>query len=767
METSVSKRIWLPRFVRRPTIRGWLVFLVMAAIAPLIAFITVVLAMDARRQEKAVEDRSIVTARVLALAVERDLRTIEAALQVLARSPLLDTGEWEAFYDLAAEVGRMHGGWVAVHDRNNQEVMNTGFPQAAALPPGARMTSADVVLETAEPMVSDLFVGMALPRPVIPVIVPVTRGGEVRFLLLMGLLPERIAELLTAERIDPARVAVVFDRVGHVVAHVPDGGLVGRMPVPELVAAIRREREGWLRSTTVKNTFPDFAFARVPHADWTVALGILVGGAHAPAKRSLYVILTAAAAMLVLAPVLALRWGRRLTVPLAALAAAARRGESGAPIPELDATVAEVAELRQALHDATEIRARGQAERQRRVDEDTRRRIAEQTLAAFAASEERWRALFEQASEAIVIGDLSGICRNANAAACDVLGFTGEELVGASLSPLVSATELARITRAFISLRPGATLVDEWTLTRKDRETIVVEVNGRMLSDGRWQAFIRDITERRRTEDERVQLLAVTQAAQAEAEAASRMKDEFLVTLSHELRTPLNSMVGWLRLLRSGKLDSGRAAHALDVIERNVEAQSLLIRDLLDLTRIMRGNLMLDLQEHALSRVVTDACEALAPDADAKGITLECVVEPGIEGMFDANRIQQVVWNLVTNALKFTSRGGRVDVRLARAVGNSATLTVADNGCGIPPDFLPHVFERFRQLDVEGTTVSQGLGVGLAIVKHLVERHEGTVTAESPGRGQGATFTVTLPLRTTAVSADAPKIVNPPHSACA
>jgi signal transduction histidine kinase len=228
------------------------------------------------------------------------------------------------------------------------------------------------------------------------------------------------------------------------------------------------------------------------------------------------------------------------------------------------------------------------------------------------------------------------------------------------------------------------------------------------------QAFIRDVTERRRAEDERGRLLALTRAAQAEAEAASRTKDDFLATLSHELRTPLNAIVGWVRLLRSGRLDGDKAAHALDVIERNV-----------------------DVRGQTLSGVVTDACEGLAPEADAKGIALERFIEPGIDGMFDANRIQQVVWNLVTNALKLTPRGGRVDVRLARGAGHHATLTVADTGRGIPAEFLPYVFERFRQLDGEGTPGTQGLGVGLAIVKHLVERHEGTVAAESQGPGKG------------------------------
>jgi PAS domain S-box-containing protein len=746
MDSTTPKRPRVSRFRPPPTLRASLIFLVVATIAPLLAFITVVLVINTRLQEQAVEAHFVGLARTLAVAVERDLRAIEAALQVLARSPALDAEDWDEFHRLAAEVGAMHGGWIAVIDRDNRQVVNTAVAPGATPPGVPAMTAMDVARRAGKPMVTDLLIGAAHQRPMIAVIVPGIRGGGVPFLLVMGLVPERIATLLTSQRFDPAEIALVFDRSGRVVARVPAGGRPGEVTTPELPAAIRANGEGWVRGGPLDQASHYFAFARVPHADWTVGLATPGRSAYARATRALYTILAGALAALVLAPWLALRLGRRIADPLAALAAAARDGDDRATMPKIDSTVAEIWDLRRALADAAETRRREWAERQGLAMERDRRHIAEQALAAVAASEERWHVLFEEAADAILVGDLGGVCRNANAAACDLLNCAREELVGASLARLLPGEELARILSALTSLAPGERLVEEWTLTRPGPATLVVEVRGRMASDGRWQALLRDITERRRAEDERVRLFKVTEAARAQAETASRIKDQFLATLSHELRTPLSSILGWLKLLRSGALDSGRTARALDVIKRNVDAQSILVRDLLDLTRLVRGNLRLDLQEHALSPIVIDACEAFAPDAEAKGITLDSTVEPDITGIVDANRIQQVIWNLVSNALKFTPRGGRVDVRLTGAPAGHATLTVSDTGRGIPQDFLPHVFEQFRQLEEDALGHAAGLGLGLTIVKHLVERHAGTVTAESPGPGAGATFIVILPL---------------------
>jgi PAS domain S-box-containing protein len=231
-----------------------------------------------------------------------------------------------------------------------------------------------------------------------------------------------------------------------------------------------------------------------------------------------------------------------------------------------------------------------------------------------------------------------------------------------------------------------------------------------------------------------------------EAQEANRLKDEFLATLSHELRTPLTSILGWTNLLRSVKFDDATTTRALETIERNARSQKQLVDDLLDASRIISGKLRLEMKPTELGGVVESACEAARPAAQAKGIELGVALDDGANLVAgDAERLQQVVWNLLSNAVKFTPAGGRVEVRLARE-GTQARISVADTGEGIREEFLPHVFERFRQADQTTTRTHGGLGLGLAIVRHLAELHGGTVAAASAGAGRGATFEVRLPL---------------------
>lgn len=255
-------------------------------------------------------------------------------------------------------------------------------------------------------------------------------------------------------------------------------------------------------------------------------------------------------------------------------------------------------------------------------------------------------------------------------------------------------------------------------------------------------------TERKRAEEERAELLERERTARADAEKANRLKDEFLATVSHELRTPLNAVIGWSRMLRSGRLDSESATHALEVIERNAWAQKQIIEDILDVSRVITGKLQLNLGPVDLVTVVDAALDAVRPALEAKQIKIETIIDADlriVQG--DANRLQQVVWNLLSNAAKFTPTGGKVEVRVSHD-DSHVQLQVSDTGPGIDPAFLPHVFERFRQADGSITRSYGGLGLGLAIVRHLVELHGGLITAENCRDGQGAIFTVRLRLPT-------------------
>jgi PAS domain S-box-containing protein len=255
-----------------------------------------------------------------------------------------------------------------------------------------------------------------------------------------------------------------------------------------------------------------------------------------------------------------------------------------------------------------------------------------------------------------------------------------------------------------------------------------------------------NITERKQAEKEREELLARERDARTEAESASRLKDEFLAVVSHELRTPLNSILGWAQLLRGGRLDAPTSTRALESIERNAKAQAKLVDDLLDVSRIISGKLQLDVQQIELVRVTNSAIEALRHAIDAKEIQLATHFDPSASRIYgDPARLQQVMWNLLSNSMKFSPKGGRIDIRLQRK-GDTAQISITDNGQGIRPEFLPYVFDRFRQEDSSRTRRYGGLGLGLSIVHHLIEMHGGVVEAYSEGVDRGATFKVTLPI---------------------
>jgi PAS domain S-box-containing protein len=276
----------------------------------------------------------------------------------------------------------------------------------------------------------------------------------------------------------------------------------------------------------------------------------------------------------------------------------------------------------------------------------------------------------------------------------------------------------------------------------------VRDSNGQIV---RWYGTCTDIEDMKRLQEERQQLLESERAARTEFERANRLKDEFLATVSHELRTPLQSILGWAGILRRNRSSEPELAKAADIIERNARLQAQLVADLLDVSRIISGKLRLELAEVDLGNVIRAAAESVATAAAAKQIRLEIDGDDEvIRG--DPARLQQVIWNLMANAIKFTPQGGRVRTQVTRT-SDRVEIAVADTGQGIDPEFVPHVFDRFRQADASTTRRHGGLGLGLAIVRHIVEMHGGTVRAESPGVGQGATFVASLPAK-----ADVPQV---------
>jgi signal transduction histidine kinase/CheY-like chemotaxis protein len=357
--------------------------------------------------------------------------------------------------------------------------------------------------------------------------------------------------------------------------------------------------------------------------------------------------------------------------------------------------------------------------------------LLEQCARELQLSESRFRNLINKIADGIVIVDRGGILRFINPAAESLFNHQASDLLGTLFGFPVVAGERTEID---VLRAGGETAVAEMRVVETEWE-----------GEPAFLASLRDITDRKRAEEARAQLIR-EQVARAKAEEASRMKDEFLATVSHELRAPLNIICGWVGLLRESDFDQASMAKALTTIERNAKLQAQLIEDLLDISRIVSGKLHLDLHPSNLAPIIKAATEAMRPTAEAKEISLNASLGSADHPvLIDIDRIQQVIGNLLSNAVKFTPPGGRVEVRLEQSE-SEAMISISDTGIGIGSDFLPHVFERFRQADGSSTRKHGGLGLGLAIVRRLVELHNGSVMVESPGEGLGTTFMVKMPL---------------------
>jgi PAS domain S-box-containing protein len=370
--------------------------------------------------------------------------------------------------------------------------------------------------------------------------------------------------------------------------------------------------------------------------------------------------------------------------------------------------------------------------------------------AALRQSEERYRHLSNVIPQLVWIKNNQGQCEYVNQRWCEYTGLTQAQAIGLGWQQVMYADDIPAIQQAWTQgMQTGQTYELEIRCRKYDgsyrwhlaRAVPIKDEQGRVL---RWFGTSTDIDDRKQLEAERDRLLELEKVARAEAEAANRTKDEFVAMVSHDLRAPLNSILGWSQLLRARQFDEGTFTRALETIERNAQSQSKLLEDLLDISRILRGKLQLECSQVNLASIVNVAIETAYPSAQAKNIHLETVIDQSVPLLSgDINRLLQVLSNLLSNAIKFTPSDGKVTVQLIHT-GAEAQITVSDTGIGISPEFLPYVFERYRQS--ESHNQQGGLGLGLAIARHLIELHGGTIHVTSPGEGKGTTFTVKLPL---------------------
>jgi PAS domain S-box-containing protein len=353
--------------------------------------------------------------------------------------------------------------------------------------------------------------------------------------------------------------------------------------------------------------------------------------------------------------------------------------------------------------------------------------------------EARLAAIVTSSDDAIISKDLNGRILTWNAAAERLFGYTAAEAVGQSITMLIPSERLSEEDEVLSRIRRGIS-VDHFETIRQHKSGRLIDISLTVspirLGDGTIvgaSKIARDITEQRRL--------------QAMAQEANRLKDEFLAVLSHELRTPLNTVLGYARMLRreDKRMTGPMRERALHALERNADALAHLVNDVLDTSRMVTGKLRLALTQCAINEVVAEGLETVRPGAEAKGLDIETALEPGLTVLGDQDRLQQVIWNLLSNAIKFTPAGGRITIRTQKQEG-AVAISVQDTGIGIAADHLPYVFQRFWQAHTGASREFAGLGIGLALARHIVELHGGAISVTSEGRSHGSLFTVLLPV---------------------
>jgi signal transduction histidine kinase/ActR/RegA family two-component response regulator len=684
--------------------RGWslrahLALVVVAAALPLLAFSVVMVARSLGQEMSTLEGGLRGTSRALALAVDREFARSVAALQLLASSHHLDEHDLREFYGDASRARDSQPWWTVwlIHPDGTQ-VMNLLQPLGEPLSSVAEREYFRNVLTTGQPAISSFHFGRITARLTATVAVPVMRDGTVRYVLAAGVDASALDRLLHGEPLPREWVRSITDANGLVVATTRAAGRdVGLAAGRESVERFKAEPDGFAKDTTLDGERVHLAFSRAPLSGWTVTIAVQAATLDAPVMGS---VATMAGGLALVA------------VGLVAALGAGRRIER-----------------------------------------------------AFTMNEQRLRLALEAADLGAWDFDPRTGELECSDRARQFFGLPpGAPIDVGALITAVHPADLDRVldvARAAMAMAGGHD-VEFRTIGLGDHVERWIAARGRTLFDEAGHAVrmigtVQDMTAPRRAAEERQRLALQVEAeraalldserrARADAEAASHAKDEFLAVLSHELRTPLTSILGWVRMLRSGKVNPLKTDDALATVERNTLLQARLINDLLEVSRIIAGKMTLDQARVDLAAVATRAIETVQADVAAKSLRLDTAIDPATGSVLgDATRLVQIVVNLVSNAVKFTPSEGTIVVRLERA-GTCARLTVSDTGAGIRAELLPSIFEPFRQAEGTSRRRHEGLGLGLSIVRHLVEQHGGAVRAESAGEGRGSTFTVELPV---------------------
>ena len=733
-------------------LRAILALLVLITSVPLGLFAGILIVRSSHEQRALIEQRNVETARAVSVAVDQHVESARAALQTLAATDMLTTPERIAFNEVALRLIPTQPGWYAVllvHPSGavmaDTALVDNDIPS---------FTTADWVrrvLSTKQPAVSNLFQDATAGGYFFVVAVPVMRNGEVRSILAAQIRSASLSEILRRQSAPPNGVMTVLDGVPVVMARTRgEAQFINKPPSKDFQQFAARTNEGSWRSTTLEGTPVYSSMSRSPLTGWTVGIGIPADEMEAPIRNSVLALVFVGALILGIGIVSALVLSSFIVRAMSGASAAARALARGERVLALPSRIVEAEELSTGLLEAATIL-------DARIRERDQALLAERVARSTSEKDEaRLSVTLRSIGDAVITADPAGHVTLLNPVAQALTGWTEAAAIGQPVERVFHIVQEETrkpmenpVSKVFREGRIVGLANHTVLLARDGRETPIEDSAAPIRgADGSLIGIVlvfRDASERREAERRKQAVLDREQEARRAAENLSRSKDEFVATVSHELRTPLNAIFGWVRLLRSGSLNETQHAHALEVVERNTRAQAQLIEDLLDMSRVVTGHLRLDMRHVELPGVIQAAVDAVKPASEAKeieiAIELDARVGP-ISG--DPDRLQQIVWNLLTNSVKFTNKGGRIEVSL-KAEGSDAVLCVKDTGIGMPAELLPHIFERFRQGASSASRAHGGLGIGLALVRHLVEMHGGTVEAHSDGEGHGSMFTIRVP----------------------
>jgi PAS domain S-box-containing protein len=704
---------------RPRTLRSHLVVLTLVTLLPMIAFAVIASALFARR-ERATFQRGA-TERTLALltAVDAELQGAITALEVLATSETLNAHDLKVFHAEAATVVRGQPNWLTLHlaPPSGRQLVNIQHRFGADLGMVAERASFDRVLQTGRPTIGNLAQTEAPRQYSFAVRVPVVQHGATQYVLSAVLRPEVISALLAAQRLPTDWVAVVLDGNQRIVARTVDAQRTVGQPASEsLRAALARAPEGWFHGTTIEGTEVYTPYNRSTSSGWTVAMGIPAAVVEGPAQTTVWAMGAGVAASGLVAFLLALAVGRQISVPIASLATAAKaigRGESFPIEPRTH--IEEVGELSRSLDDAAAaIHSRESALRE---------------------SEARLTTLAEAMPQLVWTADTAGQVNYFNRRWYDYTGATPAQSMGRGWANALHPDEREAIWA-------------QWQNALRRGEPLELE-NRLRGADGRYQWFLGRGLPYRDAEGQVVKWFGTftniegQKRAEDRLRATDRAKDEFLAMLGHELRNPLGAIAGAVRVLQLTETLDERGRRARDVVARQLTHLSRLVDDLLDVSRVVVDKAVLACRPLNLADVVARALGTWQSSGrlDRHRVAMD-LAPVWIDA--DETRIEQILSNLVANAVKYTATGGAVTIRVKRE-GELAMLQVADTGVGIPTNLLERVFDLFVQGEAGLDRRQGGLGIGLTLVKRLVELHGGRVEATSGGPGRGSVFTVRLP----------------------